>query len=78
MAAGPGRKAAAAAASAALAGGQGRTHALLVQALPPHEHLHVLVEGEGPVVLAEAVQQLGILVVRVLVAHWKKERRAGT
>lgn len=57
--------------------GWGRTHALLVQALPPDEHLHVLVEGEGPVVLAEAVQQLGILVVRVLVAHWKEEGRAG-
>lgn len=50
---------------------------LLIKTLPSHEHLHVLTEREGPVVLAEAVQQLGVLVVRVLVADWK-EFRAGT
>lgn len=52
---------------------RGRTHALLIQTLPSHEHLHVLAEREGPVVLAEAVQQLGVLVVRVLVTDWKKD-----
>lgn len=51
------------------------TYALLIQALSPHEHLHILAEGEGPVVLAEAVQQLGILVVRVLITDWKEESR---
>lgn len=51
------------------------THALLIKALSSHEHLHILAEGEGPVVLAEAVQQLGILVVRVLITNWKEERR---
>lgn len=50
---------------------QGRTHVLLIKALPSHEHLHILTEGEGPVILAEAVEQLGILVVRVLVTDWK-------
>lgn len=49
----------------------GGEDSLLIEALPSHEHLHVLAEREGPVILAEAVEQLGILVIRVLVTHWR-------
>lgn len=54
-----------------------RTHILLIKALPSQEHLHVLAEGEGPVVLAEAVEQLGILVVQVLVTDCRNTGHTG-
>lgn len=42
---------------------------LLIQPLPSHENLHLGVEGKRAVVLAEAVQQLGVLEDLPLVAN---------
>lgn len=44
---------------------------LFIQPLSSHEHFHLFVEGKRAVVLAEAVQQLGVLEHRPLVAHYK-------
>lgn len=37
-----------------------RKFLLLIQSLPPHENLHLSVEGKRAVILAEAVQQFGV------------------
>lgn len=48
---------------------------LFIQPLSSHEHFHLFVEGERAVVLAKAVQQLGVLEHRPLVAHCERATR---
>lgn len=34
---------------------------LFIESLSSHEHLHLIVQGKGPIIFSEAVEQLDIL-----------------
>ena len=44
---------------------------LLINPLAPHEDLGLMVQGEGPVIFPEAVEQFQVFEFPVLVTYWK-------
>lgn len=50
---------------------------LLVDPLSPHKDFGFAVQREGAVVLPEAVKQLHVFELAVLVAHWKTHSVSG-
>lgn len=47
---------------------------LFIQPLSPQENLRIVIQGEGPVILPETVEELRVLEFSVLVTNCKKER----
>lgn len=46
---------------------------LFVESLAANENLHLGIEGESSIILAEAIQQFGIFEHRALIAHWRRD-----